>query len=384
MAHFCEIRGRDVRTGAGIVLTVRDGHVASVDPSASENECWLSPGLVDLQVNGYRGFDLNEDSMNATTVSALTRELLGTGVTTFAPTLITASQEQLLDRLAAIAEARNTDALTRACIPFVHLEGPHISAEDGYRGAHPLEHIRPPSIQEFEAWQRASGGLVGMVTLSPHFADSENYIRALRAQRVRVSLGHTHASAEQIHTAVSAGAELSTHLGNGIASPLERHHNPLWSQLAEPRLTAMFIADGYHLPPDTLKAMLRAKTVRRSILVSDAVALAGMPPGRYRAAVGGEVELSADGRVNIAGSWMLAGAARPLIDCIGTAVRFTGLPLHRVLQMATLNPGRIARQGGSLSIGKRADVLQFCLTEDRSALSVQAVWLAGEQVYAAS
>jgi N-acetylglucosamine-6-phosphate deacetylase len=223
-----------------------------------------------------------------------------------------------------------------------------------------------------------------MVTLSPHFADSENYIRALRVQRVRVSLGHTHASAEQLHTAVCAGASFSTHLGNGIAFHIERHHNPLWSQLAEPRLTAMFIADGYHLPADTLKAMLHAKTIRRSILVSDTVALAGMPPGRYTAPIGGKVELSVEGCVNIVGSSILAGAARPLIDCLGTAMRFTGLPLHRVLQMATLNPGRAARHGGSLAPGKRADLLQFKWDAEHFALRVQAVWLAGEQVYSAS
>jgi N-acetylglucosamine-6-phosphate deacetylase len=151
MARSSEIRGRDVQTGMDIVLTLRDGHIASIHPAEPENEYWLSPGLVDLQVNGYRGFDLNEDAMNAATVSGLVRELLAVGVTTFAPPLITASREQLLARLDAIAEARPADALARACIPFVHVEGPHISGADGTvvripwgtYGRHQLRNLQP-------------------------------------------------------------------------------------------------------------------------------------------------------------------------------------------------------------------------------------------------
>lgn len=371
-------------------MTVRDGLIDSVDLesvdldsidlAAIENDCWLCPGLVDLQVNGFRGLDLNGGAMNAGTVSALVRELLATGVTTFAPTLITASQEQLLERLKAIAEARRRDAMARSCIAFVHMEGPHICCEDGYRGAHPVQHVRPPSIEEFAAWQQASGSLVGMVTLSPHFPGSDAYIRALCRQGVRVSLGHTNASSEQIHAAVQAGARFSTHLGNGIPSCIERHRNPIWSQLAEPRLTAMFIADGHHLPAAALRAMLRAKTAGRSILVSDVVALAGMSPGRYHAPIGGEVELSADGRLSMAGSPNLAGAARSLLECVGSCVELTGLPLDRVLRMATLHPGRVARQGGSLARGSRADLLQFDWDSKLSRMRLQRVWLVGQPV----
>lgn len=384
MMHSLQIEGRDVQTGAGMVLSVRKGHIASCHPAKPKGDCWLAPGLIDLQVNGYRGCDLNEDAVNTATVSRLVRELLAVGVTTFVPTLITASPEQLLARLRVIAEARRTDVLARACIPFIHVEGPHVSPKDGYRGAHDLQHVRPPSVQEFAAWQQASGGLVGMVTLSPHFPGSEDYIRTLHAQHVHVAVGHTHASAAQIRAAVRAGAAFSTHLGNGIPERIERHNNPLWSQLAEPRLTAMFIGDGHHLPADTLKAMLRAKNPGRSILVSDVVALGGMPAGRYLASIGGEVELSTDGRLSIVGTSYLAGAARPLIDCIGTTARLTGLPLRRVLRMATLHPGQVACQGGSLAPGSRADVLQLHWDQERSTIRVQAVWLAGEQVGPAS
>ncbi len=380
MAHSQHIEGRDIRTGAGIVLTVRHGCIQSCRPTNQKYECWLSPGLVDLQVNGYRGFDLNEDAATPATVSRLVRRLLAAGVTTFLPTLVTASREQLLARLSAIAEARRIDPMARACIPFVHMEGPHISPKDGYRGAHPRKHVRPPSMEEFALWQQSSGGLVGMVTLSPHFPGIGNYIRALRSQRVHVSLGHTHATAAQIHAAVQAGAAFSTHLGNGISARIERHNNPLWSQLAESRLTAMLIGDGHHLPADVLKAMLRAKSTRRCILVSDLVALGGMPPGRYSAPIGGAVELSADGRLTMAGTAHLAGAVLPLIEAVGVTTRLTGLSLRSVLRMATLHPARVARQGGDLDVGRRADILQFHWHPEECAIRLRGVWLAGEPV----
>ena len=380
IGHSLRIEGRDVNSGAGVALTVRDGRIASLRPAKTVNGCWLSPGLVDLQVNGYRGFDLNDDAIDVATVSGLVREMLACGVTTFLPTLVTASPAQLLARLSVIAECRRIDSLARHCIPFVHMEGPHISPQPGYCGAHNREHVRPPSLQEFADWQRVSDGLVGLVTLSPHYPEAESYIRALRAARVHVSLGHTHASAAQIRAAIHAGAAFSTHLGNGIAATIDRHDNPLWTQLAEPRLQAMFIADGHHLPADALKVMLRAKGLSRSILVSDVVALAGMPPGRYTASIGGEVDLSSDGRLTMAGSSHLAGAAHPLDYCIGQAVCLTGLPLGRILRLATLNPARVARQSGSLAPGSRADILQFTWDDRRSRLHVHAVWLAGEPV----
>lgn len=372
------ISGRDPFTGNGITVTAEDGFITAITETEYDGKTYLSAGLVDLQVNGYRGFDLNSADLTVATVSSLTRELLATGVTTFAPTLITASEPELLRGLATIAEARRSDATAFACIPFVHVEGPHISPLDGYRGAHPLEDVRPPSIAEFDRWQAACDGLVGLVTLSPHFPRSDEYISALTERGVHVSIGHTHATSSQIRAAVDAGARLSTHLGNGVALQLDRHLNPMWPQLADERLTASFIADGHHLPAEVLQAMLHAKGLHRSILVSDAVALAGMPPGRYDTPVGGQVELSADGRLSMAGARTLAGAAVPLIFCIGEAVRLTRLPLGSILPLATANPGAFAGGRGRLLPGARADLFTFQWDAQRSVLQIEQVWLAGQ------
>lgn len=378
-----QVAGRDPATGRGVMVTIEEGSIALVEPTDATSGPWISAGLVDLQVNGYFGLDLNGNDPSAETVSKLARALLATGVTSFAPTVITAPEKEILRRVACIAEACANDSVAAACIPFIHMEGPHISPRDGFRGAHPLESVRPPSLSEFERWQEACNGLIGMVTLAPHFPGSEDYISALVERGVLVSLGHTDASHEQIEAAVRAGARLSTHLGNGIALQLDRHPNPIWSQLAEDRLTASFIADGHHLPAEALRAMVRAKGPDRCMLVSDAVALAGMQPGRYDVAIGGRVELSPDGRLSMDGTSTLAGAAVPLITCVGRAACMTGLSLAEVLAMATLNPGCFAGNRGRLLAGERADIFRFHWNEQESIATVSDVWLAGELMYQA-
>lgn len=371
------IGGRDPQTGAPIRVTVEHGCIAAIEPGSGGEQAWIAPGLVDLQVNGYAGHDLNAPGLRAETVAALAAAMLEVGVTRFVPTLITGREESLVAGLRAIAGARAADPMLRAMIPYVHVEGPHIAATDGPRGAHPRACVRPCDLAEFWRWQAACGGLVGMVTLSPHDAAALPYIAALTAQGVHVAIGHSDASSEQIHAAAAAGAVLSTHLGNGIAAMLPRHPNPIWAQLADDRLTATFIADGHHLSDDTLRAMIRAKGIERAILVSDTVSLGGLAPGSYDTPVGGAVYLSADGRLGLAGTPFLAGAALPLKDGVAIAARATELPLADVLRLATANPARFAGGGATLAAGERADLIRFHWRAGDDRLAIDARWLAG-------
>ncbi len=183
------------KPGAPLTVTVEDGFVARIEETKSDTDLYLSAGFVDLQVNGCAGFDLNAERISTETVIGLVDAMLANGVTCFAPTLITAPEEAICTRLKIIAEARSLHSRIAACVPFVHVEGPHISPLDGYRGAHPAADVRPPSIAEFDRWQDAAGGIVGMVTLSPHFSESVEYIATLVKRGVHVAIGHTHASA---------------------------------------------------------------------------------------------------------------------------------------------------------------------------------------------
>jgi N-acetylglucosamine-6-phosphate deacetylase len=373
------ITGQNPQNGRPLAVTVQDGLIREIQDGRRDEDAWLSPGFVDLQVNGYCGDDVNDEEPDPEAIVSLTKRMVAMGVTTYLPTIITATEVRITAALQAIAEARRRSSLVANAVPFVHVEGPSISPTEGFRGAHPVEHVRPPSLAEFDRWQGASGGLVGMVTLSPHFRGMEAYVSALTARRVHVALGHTNASAEEIHRAVNAGARLSTHLGNGIAGTIPRHSNVLWPQLAEDRLTATLIADGHHVPADMFKVMVRAKGFDRCILVSDTVALAGMPPGTYTTPVGGRVELHAKGRLSLAGTEFLAGAVVPLKDGVARAMSMMGSSLADSLRMATENPGRFVGGLGMLRVGSPADLVRFTIEGQGAAVKIASVIVKGQE-----
>jgi N-acetylglucosamine-6-phosphate deacetylase len=248
------------------------------------------PGFFDLQANGFAGVDFNAPDLTADRVHlALSGGRVG--VTRVLPTLVTSSFEDFA------ACARVLAAMTDTAIAGIHMEGPYLSPEDGPRGAHPRAHARPASADDFDRRQEAAGGRIALVTLAPEVPGALALIERLEAAGVRVALGHTAASPQQIADAISAGATLSTHLGNGCAAVLPRHPNVIWEQLAADELHASLIVDGHHLPAATVKAMVRAKGVERTILVTDAIAAASCPPGRYRMGAI-DCELGADGRVD--------------------------------------------------------------------------------------
>jgi N-acetylglucosamine-6-phosphate deacetylase len=373
------LTGLNPLDGEPIKVTVSDGVIHAIDVSRHEDERWLSSGFVDLQVNGCGGEDVNSVEPDPQTIISLTAKMIALGVTTYLPTIITASERKITAALCAVMRARQSSKLVAGCVPYVHVEGPHISSLEGFRGAHPAEHIRPPDLAEFARWQQACDGLVGMVTLSPHFEGSCNYISSLVARGVHVSIGHTHATPEEIRKAVDAGARLSTHLGNGIPGTIPRHPNCIWTQLSEDRLTATLIADGHHLPADTIKAMVRAKGVGRSILVSDSVALGGSPAGVYDQPIGGRVELHSDGRLSLAGTAYLAGAVLSLKDGIARAMTMAEISLGESIQMATVNPGRFVGGAGILKVGMPADLVRFSIEDGGMSLRIERVLVKGKE-----
>jgi N-acetylglucosamine-6-phosphate deacetylase len=291
------------------------------------------PGLFDLQVNGFGGVDFNATGLTDDAVDAALARIRATGVTRCLPTLITSS----FDRFAASAGV--LARVSRDAIAGLHMEGPYISPEDGARGAHPREHVRPASLDDFKRRQEAAGGRIALVTLAPEAAGAIPLIEHLVASGIRVAIGHTAAGPSQIADGISAGATLATHLGNGCAQMLPRHPNVIWELLAADSVTASFIADGHHLPSTTVKAMMRAKGPERTILVTDAIAAAGCAPGTYT--IGGvDCELGADGRVSLPGTPYLAGSSLTMDRAIANTVRFTGLPIAAVIPLASTMPAR--------------------------------------------
>ena len=289
------------------------------------------PGFFDVQVNGFAGVDFNDPDAADSDILRAGEKIRASGVTVFLPALITSS----LERFSACAK-KILRANPAGFVGF-HMEGPYISAEDGPRGAHPLSDVCAASIEDFSRRQEAAGGKILLVTLAPEIPGALPLIEHLVQQGVSVAIGHTAANTQQISDAVTAGATLSTHLGNGCHLQMPRHPNLIWDQLADDRLFASLIVDGHHLPPGTVKAMVRAKGTERIILTTDATAAAGCGPGNFQ--LNGEpVTVSADGRVSPPGKPWLAGSSLTMNHAVANAVKFTGLPLETVWAMASKQP----------------------------------------------
>jgi N-acetylglucosamine-6-phosphate deacetylase len=372
--------GVDPFTGVGRTIKVAAGVIQSDEPCMAEGLPVFSPGLIDMQVNGYYGHDLNDGELSAGKVEALSEALCRVGVAAYLPTLITANEANICQRLYAIQEAAKKLPYSRQMIAGVHIEGPSISSKDGPRGAHPREHIRSPSIEEFESWQEAAAGLVAMITIAPELDGAIDYLREIAKRGVIVALGHSDASEEDIYQAADAGARLSTHLGNGLAATLPRHPNALWAQLAEDRLSASLILDGHHLPISTAQVMIRAKGSERVVLVSDSVKFAGMAPGRYTSPIGGDVEVSGNGRVSISGTQFLAGSGFSLLKIVSNFSILTGLPFSVAVTMATKNPAQFLNRSVDLKPGKRADFILFDLNYDTGTAQPRNIIFGGESV----
>jgi len=290
-----------------------------------------SPGFFDLQVNGFAGVDFNNPDSSAEDIVRAIKVIRATGVTRFLPTLITSSFERFARCAKMLTQIRQPE------IAGLHMEGPYISPENGPRGAHPRQHVALASKDDFARRQEAADGTIKLVTLAPEVSGAIQLIEHLVGSGIRVAIGHTTAAPEFIRNAVKAGATLSTHLGNGCANMLPRHPNFIWEQLAADDLFASLIVDGHHLPPATVKAMVRAKTPERTFLVTDGLAASGCVPGVYE--LNGErVVLSEDGRVSQPGKPWLAGSAITLDQAVANTVKFTGLPLEQVLPMASSQP----------------------------------------------
>jgi N-acetylglucosamine-6-phosphate deacetylase len=373
--------GIDVFTGETIAVEFAET-IADVRKVSNRGDVsYLAPGWIDIQVNGFAGVDYNRPDTPHAEIARSIRAMFATGVTRFYPTVITGPPGDMAAALANLSHAK--DALPEGgAIDGFHVEGPHISAEDGPRGAHPRQWVRPPDIDEFHRWQHATDGRIRIVTLSPEWPQAPRYIEKITAEGVVAAIGHTSATRAQLNDAVSAGATLSTHLGNGAHGTLRRHPNYIWDQLADDRLMGDFIVDGIHLDASFLKVAIRAKTVDRAVLVTDAATPAGAPPGRYHLGEQ-EVDHTPDGRVVLAGSDRLAGSALRMDRGVWNLMRLAGLSLADAVRMATVNAaaaGRLPGRAAGIARHERGDLIQFRIGND--GVEILSTWISGRQVFA--
>lgn len=236
----------------------------------------------DLQVNGYGGVDFNHDDLSTDDLHRACQKLTADGVAGILATIITEQVEVMCARLARLAELRQRDPLTERTIVGLHVEGPFISPRDGYRGAHPADAVIPADLDTMRRLLDAGGGLIRLVTLAPECDADFRVTKMLIRSGVRVSAGHTDASLDELRGAIDAGLSLFTHLGNGCPMTMHRHDNIVQRALSlRDRLWLCFIADGVHVPLFALKNYLDLAGNDRAIIITDAIAPAGLGPGRY-------------------------------------------------------------------------------------------------------
>jgi len=385
--------GKLCDTGEVVTARLEAGRIAGFeagvrDPAVGGPDVWLAAGFLDLQLNGYAGHDFNVGTWaDPAEVSADLYPILESaaraGTPLFCPTITTNSAERMRGSLAALTRALDADPRLVRAVPAIHVEGPFLSPEEGPRGAHPLEHIRPPDWDEFQRLQEAAGGRIRLYTLAPELDGALPFIEKLTASGVVAAMGHTAASPETIREAARSGARVSTHLGNGAHALIRRHPNYLWEQLAHDDLFATVIADGHHLPPAVLKCVARVKGPERLAVVSDAVSLGGLAPGSY---AGGRHEVLPSGKIVVAGTPYLAGAGHLMDTGVANLVRFTDLSLAQAVRCAAAVPARILGlegRKGELRVGCDADLTLFRLS-DQGPLETVATLCAGEVVFRAA
>ena len=379
------IEGTHYKTGERVGLRIDDGKIVEIvdlQPANSDVETlYLAPGLVDLQINGFKGFDFNSLPLTNDSIQKATIELWGEGITTYYPTIITNSDEAIEEAVSAIADACASFEFLDNTIAGIHIEGPFISPEDGPRGAHAKKYVKAPDWELFQKWQMAACGRIKIITLSPEWSGSSEFISKCVDSGVIVAIGHTSATPEQIREAVEAGATMSTHLGNGAHLMLARHPNYIWEQLAQDNLNTFLIADGFHLPKSFLKVAMKVKG-DQAMLVSDAVYLSGLEPGEYETHIGGKVILTPQGKLcTLANPKILAGSAQMLNHGIGHLVRSKLTNLETAWEMGSIRPSAFmdlsAKQG--LVAGAPADFVLFKWKENQ--VNVISTYKSGKLVF---
>jgi N-acetylglucosamine-6-phosphate deacetylase len=284
------------------------------------------PQFIDIQINGYAGVDFLGPPVSKAQFDHVATRLRAGDVRAILLTVISDEVPLLVARLQNFRKLIDAEPSYRTLFPAFHIEGPCLSAEEGYRGAHRPEAMRPASPEIFKPIADAVGGWdqLAMVTIAPERDEGMKTIEWLTKQGVIVALGHTNASLQQLRDAESAGAQIFTHFGNGCYHLQDRHDNVLNRAMTLEKLKFSLIPDGHHLPFYLVKNWLKYLGIERCVFTTDCVAPADAPPGRYTVAHH-TVEVTEARRVQPAGKNHLAGSALTMREAYDNAIKHVGL-----------------------------------------------------------
>lgn len=359
------------------LVVVEDGRIASIEsrdhsaaPAGSAvrdfGSALLAPSFFDVHIHGSGGRDVMEGTDEALDTVGTFLASRGTG--TYLATTVTAPMDKTLRSLEQIAKRIDGTSRDGQATPIgIHLEGPFLS--HARRGVHPPELLRQPDIATFDRMFEAAEGKVRLMTLAPELPCALELAAHATARGVRISMGHSDATAAQTHAGIAAGATSATHTYNAMRPLDHREPGILGIVLSDDSLFAELICDGIHNTPEMVKLFWRAKGSGRGILITDAMSAAGMPEGMYR--LGGMDVQVADGRATANG--VLAGSVLTLDRALANFVRFTGATVEQVLPLLSSNAAAMTgfeKQAGRLLPG---DAANFVAVDTAGAVAASVV-----------
>lgn len=350
-------------------IAVEDGVFCEKSLSGGEVDCTgmlMLPGLVDIHTHGAAGFDNMDLSYDA--INGISKFMAENGVTTYLPTLITQSRENMSAAGENIAKAKKS-GVDGAHIGGIYMEGPYFSVK--YKGAQNEEYIRNPNAEEFFDINRASDDLIKIISIAPETDGAEEFIKRV-SPKVRIAIGHTDSDYDTAKKAISAGASHMTHTYNAMRGLHHRTPNAIGAAL-DSDITCECISDGMHVHPAMVRLLYKAVGAKRLVFVSDSLRSAGMPDGEYE--LGGQLTIVKNGQATLADG-TIAGSTATLFGCVKKAVEF-GLPLEDAVRAASFNPAKAAgieNTAGIITAGRCAD---FLLTD--TDLNLKSVYINGKK-----
>ena len=348
-------------TRAPVRLRWQRGKITSLEAAKHEppRSLWLAPPLVDLQINGFGGIDFQQGDLSVADLLTATRKLRAGGCLRFLLTLITNDWPKIMARLRHLRGLREQSPELQGAIAGWHIEGPFLSAESGYCGAHDPALMRDPTPKQVHELRDVTGDDPLLITIAPERRNAIAVISLAASLGIRVSLGHTNAPRETLVQAVEAGASSFTHLGNACPQALDRHDNILWRVFETPRLKVSLIPDAMHVSPALFRLIHRVIHADSIYYVSDAMAAAGSPPGRYKLGPL-EVEVGEDKLVRYPGRSNFAGSALEPFDGVFRAAQMLPCDWQEAWSRFSDIPARLIGLPAGLEVGGNAD---FCLVE---------------------
>lgn len=333
--------------------------------------CVILPGLVDIHIHGCVGADTFDGTRDA--IERMAAHLVQKGVTSFCPTTMTGSAEQIAAALSAVRDCMDRPP-QGAAVLGAHMEGPYLSA--GKKGAQRGDALRSPDFAEFLRLYHGCGGAIRLVDVAPE-CENARYFITRASEFCTVSVAHSEADYDTAMQGFQWGITHATHLFNAMTGFHHRQPGIVGAVFDSPDVRAELICDGLHLHPAVLRTAFRLLGEKRSIIVSDSMRAAGLPDGESE--LGGQKVFLKNGEARLADG-TIAGSTTNLLDEIRNLVRF-GIPLRQIVRSATINPAAaIGMDGeiGSIRKGKRAN-----FTVLNEALNLRLVVVRGKVAYEA-